>query len=263
MVHVDGDQEDLEKHEVQQGQSDFLCEMERLKETPASIDPEKVDPTEDTMQVEGRIADRRKRRKPERFLAGPASCKRAVTGCNLNVVNFLDNIDEANVERLKQKYSLLTGYRPKGPYASKVSWLRAKVAELETSTAQMSSLGEDTKKGSATHRVRPQQPNSQSQSQCQSQSRGASLAMDSQQGHERINYIQHSSLDQQSKQPPASASQIAGPPQVQVGDKILYKFHLTEWALTSDEREQWFIGTVRKTGKEDVGTLPPKPNHVA
>ena len=253
MVHVDGDQEDLEKHEVQKGQSDFLREMERLKETPARIIPAVVDPPEDAMQVEGRIADRRKRRKPEHFLAGPASCKRSATGCNLNVVNLPDMMHE--VERLKQKYSLLSGYRPRGPCASKLSWLRTKVGELETSTAHVCSLGEDTEKVSTIHRVRLEQSQSQSQSQC--------LTIDSQQGTELMHNIQHSSSDQHSKQPSASASQITGPPRVQEGDKILYKFHLDEWGRTSDEREQWFIGTVRKTGKEDVGTLPPKQNPVA
>lgn len=48
----------------------------------------------------------------------------------------------------------------------------------------------------------------------------------------------------------AVVPQIAGPRHVQAGDQILYKFLLND--CDPDEREQWFIGTVRKTGKELV-----------
>lgn len=243
-MHVDGDQEDLEEREVQEGRANFLHEMERLKETP-SINPAVVDPTADAMQVESRSADGRKRRKPERFFACPASGKRSATGWNtdLNVVNFTDSVHE--VERLKQKYSLFSGRRPTGPCASKASWLREKVAtfELEMSTTQMRS-GEDTKKASAVHQNDPKQP----------KSHGASPATDNQQGMElTLHNIEHSLASKdQLEQPPALASQIVGPRKIQTGDKILCKLHLDDCDRQSDEREQWFIGTVKKTGKEDV-----------
>jgi hypothetical protein len=42
------------------------------------------------------------------------------------------------------------------------------------------------------------------------------------------------------------------PPKIDPGDKILYKFLLDACDEQSDEREQWFIGTVSKIGKEKV-----------
>lgn len=240
VVHVDGDQEDLEEYEVQQAHSHFLREMERLKETPASIYPAVPEPTEDAMQVEGKVADRRKRRKPERFFACAASSKRSATGqhANLNVVNLADNTDE--VEWLKQLYSSFSGHRPRGPCASKVSWLRERVAELHEATQQTWST-EDTRKASSVHQYVPP------------------LATDikEEQGL-TLHDIEHSAASQHHmEQTPALASQIAGPRKIQAGDKILYKFHMNE--LEPDEREQWFIGTVKRTGKEIVRILPPRP----
>ena len=237
MVHVDGDQEDLEEHEVQQAHSHFLREMERLK---AKNCPVVSDPTEDTMQVESKIADRRKRRKPERFFACAASSKRSAIGRHTNLnVNLPDSTHE--VERLKQLYSLFSGHRPKGPCASKVSWLRERVAELQVATQQIWS-SEDTNKASAVHQYEPEQP----------KPHGAPPATDNQQEHElTLHEIEHPLASQHHmKQTPALASQIAGPRKIQAGDKILYKFHMNE--LDPDEREQWFIGTVKRTGKEIV-----------
>jgi hypothetical protein len=80
VVHDDGDEEDLEGHEAKQARLDFLREIESIKET---IIPAVVEAAEDGTQTEGRTAHRRKRTKPEHFVAGPASGKRSMTRSDL------------------------------------------------------------------------------------------------------------------------------------------------------------------------------------
>lgn len=231
--------------------------------------PEAVDPRDERMIADGAIPNRRKRNKPERFNAGPASGKRCLhgtridsgPGCTakesdtrnttqstkLTVVKSEDMNEE--LIRLKQRYIELYGTKPRGKYCNQKNWLQLKIAKLEGSAGVVPPQGalfESANIDDMRHNEEAQPASAVTRTEA-----GLQNELGLQELQPTLASPPYSTRNPGVVQP-TLVQPALGPHAVQAGDRILYKFLLDSYADQSAEKEQWFYGTVSKTRKEKV-----------
>ena len=333
VVHDDGDMEDLEEHEVREAREEYLRATSKPRPASRAVAKSQVVPgtsnsdrmqqiaapldSEDGLKMDGN-PHRRKRMVPTRFVAGPASSKRAATGDTMKrepldpqpipsdeAVGLSSGqisgsgkalMARAEVAVLKDRYRALKGETPRGRFANDVPWLRRKVAELEAAAVGFKRIGGggDVNGSSDTTATMSSEPagaivamedggasgNEQHTDESATNSKDdegniqtaepdntkivadvlddiltvvsadeRELPAPTQPAPAQLLPLQPTQTQAPARLPRTTTTD---PPKIDPGDKILYKFLLDACDEQSDEREQWFIGTVSKIGKEKV-----------